>query len=344
MAAFHNIPTERDLELLSAYLDGALTHRERETLEQRLVQESVLREALDDLRANVALMRRLPRLKAPRDFTLDPALYGHKLPWWKRLFAFEIALQVSGALGAAASLVLITVAILSSSSRPAANKSPMSTEQPNAPAIAFQVAETTDTAQQITASPTMGNTPPPTPSPAVLDDLPTQPETEEAAQDAAHPYDESEEAPPAALGALPSPDSAAAMEGEPFAAYETAPGGMPAPTMPPAIDTDEGAGAATGATMARENATVPPVFEAAAPQTEERQITATPLASASPIESTAAATAAGPALKDDNETVQTSRRAAQEESPDRWWLAGIGVIMLVVSAAIFVAGRRKSRL
>lgn len=342
MAAFHNIPTERDLELLSAYLDGALTHRERETLEQRLVQESALREALDDLRTNVALMRRLPRLKAPRDFTLAPTLYGHKPPWWKRLFAFEIALQVSGALGAAASLVLITVAILSSSSRPAADKSPISAEQPDAPAIAYQIAETTDTAQQITASPTMGNTPPPTPSPVALNDLPTQPETAETAQDAA--YDGSEGPPPAALGAFPSPDSAAAVEGEHYAAYQTAPGGMPTPTMHPAIDTDEGAGAATGSTMARENATVPPVFEAAAPQTEERQMTATPLETASSIESTATATSAGPPLRDDNETAQISRRAAQEESPDRWWLAGVGVIMLVVSAAAFVAGRRKSRL
>ncbi|MBN2304749.1 MAG: zf-HC2 domain-containing protein [Anaerolineae bacterium] len=116
MAASHNIPSERDFELLSAYLDGELPDRERAALEQRLSQDHALRDLLDDLRNTVALVRDLPRLKAPRSFTLDPAVYGHQTPWWERLFTLHNALQLSGALGAAAAVALIAFAVLFSSS------------------------------------------------------------------------------------------------------------------------------------------------------------------------------------------------------------------------------------
>ena len=106
------IPTERDLELLSAYLDGALSGRERAALEQRLSHEQALREVLDDLRATVALVRGLPTLHAPRDFTLDPEVYGRPAPWWTRLFALESVLQLGGALGTAAAVLLIVVGLL----------------------------------------------------------------------------------------------------------------------------------------------------------------------------------------------------------------------------------------
>lgn len=112
MAVSSKIPSELDLELLSAYLDGELSDREKKMLEQRLTLEGALRAELDGLRETVALVRDLPRLKAPRDFTLDPAVYARPAPWWKRLSSFEVALQLSGALGAAASVVLIVAAVL----------------------------------------------------------------------------------------------------------------------------------------------------------------------------------------------------------------------------------------
>lgn len=64
---------DRDYELLSAYLDGALSPAERSQLEQRLQDDAALRRELTALRQTVALLRDLPPLRAPRDFTLTRA-------------------------------------------------------------------------------------------------------------------------------------------------------------------------------------------------------------------------------------------------------------------------------
>jgi hypothetical protein len=112
MTASQQSPTERDLELLSAYLDGELTDRERNKLERRLNQERALQDELTALRDTVALLHELPQLKAPRNFTLDPEHYSRAIPWWKRLFMLENVLQLSGALGAVASVALIVLALL----------------------------------------------------------------------------------------------------------------------------------------------------------------------------------------------------------------------------------------
>lgn len=63
--------TDLDYDLLSAYIDDALTESERTALELRLQSEPELRSELDELRATVTLLNNLPTLKAPRDFTLD---------------------------------------------------------------------------------------------------------------------------------------------------------------------------------------------------------------------------------------------------------------------------------
>lgn len=69
--------TPADLELLSAYLDGELTPDERAALERRLAQDAALRAELDELRRVVGLVRaHWTPVHAPRDFRLDPAVYG----------------------------------------------------------------------------------------------------------------------------------------------------------------------------------------------------------------------------------------------------------------------------
>ncbi len=65
-----------DLMALSAYLDGALDPPERSSLERRLATEPLLRAELNSLRDTVNLVKSLPRLKAPRNFTLTPAMLG----------------------------------------------------------------------------------------------------------------------------------------------------------------------------------------------------------------------------------------------------------------------------
>lgn len=68
--------SDRDYELLSAYLDGGLAAAERSALEQRLNTEPALKAELVALAETVALLNQLPSRRAPRDFTLTPAMIG----------------------------------------------------------------------------------------------------------------------------------------------------------------------------------------------------------------------------------------------------------------------------
>jgi hypothetical protein len=69
-----------DVELLSAYLDDALTGDERANVAARLGAEPSLRATLDDLRLTRSILRAAPVLAPPRNFTLDPAKYARKQP------------------------------------------------------------------------------------------------------------------------------------------------------------------------------------------------------------------------------------------------------------------------
>jgi hypothetical protein len=100
------LPPE-EFELLSAYLDNALTTRQRQTLEARLAASPDLRAQLDDLRAVRAMLRAAPALKPPRDFRLDPARYARRA-WWSRL---DI-LRLTSALSAAAAVLLLALGIV----------------------------------------------------------------------------------------------------------------------------------------------------------------------------------------------------------------------------------------
>jgi hypothetical protein len=64
--------SQRDLELLNAYLDGELDAPARAALEARLAAEPALRRELESLRVVIGLVRGLPRLTAPRSFALSP--------------------------------------------------------------------------------------------------------------------------------------------------------------------------------------------------------------------------------------------------------------------------------
>lgn len=66
----------RDIERLSAYLDSVLQPGERTQLEQRLRAEPLLAAVLKDLESTRALLRRVPQRRAPRNFTLTPAMAG----------------------------------------------------------------------------------------------------------------------------------------------------------------------------------------------------------------------------------------------------------------------------
>lgn len=114
MSAEPNL-TDRDIEQLSAYIDGALDASERAALEARLESDAALRRELDALRQTVALVKALPRLSAPRSFALTPAMLAEARPVDapapappRRVVRFPALSLVS----AAASMVMIFMGLL----------------------------------------------------------------------------------------------------------------------------------------------------------------------------------------------------------------------------------------
>ncbi|GAB4541337.1 MAG: hypothetical protein Fur002_09560 [Anaerolineales bacterium] len=81
----------RDLELLSAYLDGQLPPSETARLESRLAADGQLAAALADVRAARTILRQLPRRKAPRNFTLTRKMVGANPPLPRSYSIFQFS-------------------------------------------------------------------------------------------------------------------------------------------------------------------------------------------------------------------------------------------------------------
>jgi hypothetical protein len=82
---------QRDLELLSSYLDGQLSSTDAARLEARLRTEPDLRSVLQDLRGARSVLRQLPMRKAPRNFRLTPQMVGRNPPLPRAYPAFRFA-------------------------------------------------------------------------------------------------------------------------------------------------------------------------------------------------------------------------------------------------------------
>lgn len=67
-------------ERLNAYLDGALSAQDRRRFEKELAGDPELQAELAGLQQVRAMMRQMPRVRPPRNFTLDPAAYGRPAP------------------------------------------------------------------------------------------------------------------------------------------------------------------------------------------------------------------------------------------------------------------------
>ncbi len=98
-------PSFRDVERLSAYLDGQLDQGEAARLETRLETDPQLASVFEALRQSRVILRQLPQRRAPRNFTLTPKMIGQKppLPRAYPFFRFSTAL--------AAVLLLFTFAV-----------------------------------------------------------------------------------------------------------------------------------------------------------------------------------------------------------------------------------------
>jgi anti-sigma factor RsiW len=82
---------QRDIELLSSYLDGQLSSGDSARLETRLRTDPALRSVLQDLRSARTVLRQLPMRKAPRNFTLTPKMVGRNPPLPRSYPVFRFA-------------------------------------------------------------------------------------------------------------------------------------------------------------------------------------------------------------------------------------------------------------
>jgi hypothetical protein len=104
--------SERDRELLSAYLDQQLTTAERVNLERRLSAEPALQVELEDLRATTVALRQLEPLRPPRSFALDPAQVGRQ----RSLLPLSWFMQLGSGLAGLALVFLATAQLLGTGS------------------------------------------------------------------------------------------------------------------------------------------------------------------------------------------------------------------------------------
>jgi anti-sigma factor RsiW len=166
-------PSFRDMEQLSAYLDGQLSLSERTRLENRIQSDPALAAGLDELRQTRGLLRRTPQRHAPRNFTLTPRMVGIRPPvprlvpvlsWASAaamlLFIFTLGVSLVGRLSFGASAPMLAAAPSGLGGGPAA----AATMAPAAAAPATQApatgAQATEApASQGTADQTMLGTP-----------------------------------------------------------------------------------------------------------------------------------------------------------------------------------------
>ncbi len=327
--------TDRDLELLSAYRDGELLPHERADVEQRLERDPALREALDGIQQTHALLGDLPRLRAPRNFTLDPATYGRKPAWWLGLVTPR-ALQFGGALGAAAAVILIVIGAFT-------NISP-ETSLSSAPQgeIAAQPTGTVDSAANMVAPTAAQSSSSPQPATATMAALPTGTPQVEAfaaaeAQDEAGAVSPQVLADPSGTGAQPELDAAAPMESSTMTEATTmSAAAAGAESIGQAEDTAQDAASAL---RDQEEAEPPAAPAAAEPQAAATEVPADAIAMAAPV-----------AQATERATEVTMTEAQKQTVPStsngrstRWSIIGAGAGLLILSSVIFVMGRRNSR-
>jgi hypothetical protein len=164
----------RDIEQLSASLDGQLSQAEKTRLESRIKTNPELVAALDDLRQARSILRRIPKRRAPRNFTLTPKMAGIRPPvpravpvlsWASAvamlLFVCTLGTNLLGQFSFGSAAPMMAAAPMGIGGGPAATEAPamLLTEAP-------VVVETYDNAAPTTTPETYTlNAPEPTPAP-----------------------------------------------------------------------------------------------------------------------------------------------------------------------------------
>lgn len=87
--------SSRDWETLSTYLDGQLSEKERARLEARLKEIPDLRQALEEMKGIRLMLRSLPKMRAPRNYTLTPQMVATRRPRPSTYPVFRLAFVLS---------------------------------------------------------------------------------------------------------------------------------------------------------------------------------------------------------------------------------------------------------
>ncbi|MBI4730697.1 MAG: hypothetical protein HY781_00940 [Chloroflexi bacterium] len=87
--------TFHDIERLSAFLDGQLRQAEKTRLETRIKSDPELAATLDGLHQARSILRRTPKRRAPRNFTLTPKMAGIRPPVPRAVPVFSWASAVA---------------------------------------------------------------------------------------------------------------------------------------------------------------------------------------------------------------------------------------------------------
>lgn len=98
---------EKRQEYLAAYLDSSLSAEDRRRFEQRMEHDDALRADLEQQRIIKEAVSQLPRVRAPRSFTLDPSLYGR--PSTQPGLRLYPALRVATALAMVVFIALVSI-------------------------------------------------------------------------------------------------------------------------------------------------------------------------------------------------------------------------------------------
>lgn len=100
---------DRRQERTIAYVDDRLSEQERVQFEAEMARDVALRQEVDELMQIKRMLRNMPRQRVPRNFTLDPAVYGK--PDTANDVRFYPVLQAATALSALLFIIMATLTL-----------------------------------------------------------------------------------------------------------------------------------------------------------------------------------------------------------------------------------------
>jgi hypothetical protein len=110
LANWRKSDEEKRQETITAYLDGALAPKQKRLFEEQLAKDQALRLDVEQQRHLKRNLTQILRLRSPRNFTLDPALYGRPEP--DTVGRVYPALRVATALAGIFFVVAVTAILL----------------------------------------------------------------------------------------------------------------------------------------------------------------------------------------------------------------------------------------